>query len=105
MGLQQIAPFSEQSQSRVIPDRQETYGQVKFLQDKVAEQQEEIKQLRRHLRDLFEKKEDEIVALSYQDARTGEKSSIQESTFKDSKFSPGKLESAKHSYREVSNIH
>lgn len=74
IGLQQIAPFSEQSQSRFTQERPEAHGQVKALQEKVCEQQEEIKQLRRHLRDLFEKKEEEIVALSYADARSGEKS-------------------------------
>ncbi len=36
-----------------------------MLQEKVMEQQEEIKQLRQHLRDMFEDQEDKIVTASY----------------------------------------
>jgi uncharacterized coiled-coil protein SlyX len=43
-----------------------------MLQSKVIEQQEEIKQLRQHLRNLFDKNEDEIISISYKDADTGQ---------------------------------
>ena len=38
-----------------------------LLQDKIMEQQEEIKQLRQYLRDIFEQEENKIVAASYED--------------------------------------
>ena len=38
-----------------------------MLQEKIFEQQEEIKQLRCYLRDIFEQEENKIVAASYED--------------------------------------
>ena len=35
------------------------------LQDKILEQQEEIKQLRSYLRDIFDQEEERIVGMSY----------------------------------------
>jgi len=68
------------------------------------EQQDELKKLRKHLRDLFQKQENEIVSLSFKQTVQMEKSPTKESTFQ-RKQSPGISESAKKSYREVSNIH
>ena len=60
--------FSSTNQSDVLKDscvrsdKQEVHEHVRILQEKVTEQHEEIKKLRYHLRNLFEKQEDEIVA-------------------------------------------
>lgn len=46
------------------------------LQEKIYEQAEEIKQLRQYLRDVFEREEDKIVAMSFEKQASTEDESV-----------------------------
>lgn len=54
-----------QDRNRQMRSDAKLHNKNLMLQEKVMEQQEEIKQLRQHLRDMFEDQEDKIVTASY----------------------------------------
>ena len=57
---------SMQERNRLMRSDAKVQNHNLLLQDKIIEQQEEIKQLRQYLRDIFEQEEYKIVAASYE---------------------------------------